>query len=57
MKDPAFLEETTKRSMVVEPVRGEDLQRAVEAAFQTPKPVIDRFKQMVKLEASDFAHK
>jgi tripartite-type tricarboxylate transporter receptor subunit TctC len=57
MKDPAFLEEAAKRSMVVEPVRGEDLQRAVEAAFQTPKPVIDRFKQMVKLEASDFAHK
>jgi tripartite-type tricarboxylate transporter receptor subunit TctC len=50
MKDPAYLAEAKKRNLIVDPISGKDLQRAIIAAMATPQPVIDKFKQMVKLD-------
>lgn len=50
MKDPAYLAEAKKRKLIVDPVSGRDLQRLIVAAMATPKAVIDKFKQLVKLD-------
>lgn len=50
MKDPAYLAEASQRKLIVDPVRGVDLQRAVANAMETPQPLLDRFKEMVKLD-------
>ncbi len=49
VNDPAFLADAAKRKIVVDPVPGEHLQAVVAKAFATPKPLIAKFKKMVKL--------
>jgi tripartite-type tricarboxylate transporter receptor subunit TctC len=44
MKDPDFLKEAEAAKIEVDPVRGEDMQKVVEAVLATPKPVKDRAK-------------
>ena len=50
MKDPAFLAEAEKRRQVVDPVKGEELDRIVGKAMSSPKDVVDRFRKLVKLD-------
>jgi tripartite-type tricarboxylate transporter receptor subunit TctC len=48
--DPAFLAEAKKRNMVVAPIRGEELDKIVGKAMQTPQATVDKFKKMVKID-------
>jgi len=50
MKDPAYLAEAKERKLIVDPVAGVDLQRAIANAMATPTPIIEKFKKMVKLD-------
>jgi tripartite-type tricarboxylate transporter receptor subunit TctC len=42
MKDPEFLAEATKMQLDITPMTGADLQAAVTAIVDTPRPVLDR---------------
>ncbi|MEK9682943.1 MAG: tripartite tricarboxylate transporter substrate-binding protein [Rhodospirillaceae bacterium] len=46
-----FLDDATKRRIVVDPVKGEDLDKVVAAAFSTPKATVDYFKKSVGFAA------
>jgi len=46
----AFLAEAKKRSMIVAPVRGEELDAIVAAAMKTSPVTINKFKKMVKID-------
>jgi tripartite-type tricarboxylate transporter receptor subunit TctC len=47
MKDPAFLAQAKKQSFDINPVRGQDLQKIVEAMLGMPKPVTDRLNEII----------
>lgn len=49
MKDPEFLASAKQRNMIVAPIAAADMQAAVAAAYATPKPLLAKFKKMVKL--------
>lgn len=43
VKDPAYLADAKKRSIdTAQPMDGEGLDRAIEAIYQTPKPIVER---------------
>lgn len=44
LEDPAFVKEVKARKLVLNPVRGKDVQAFVNAAMKTPAAVVDRFK-------------
>lgn len=46
----AFLAEAKKRSMIVSPVRGEELDAIVAKAMKTSPTTINRFKKLVKID-------
>jgi tripartite-type tricarboxylate transporter receptor subunit TctC len=48
MKDPAFKAEAEKGKLEVEPVDGEEVQRLVEEAYNTPKPVVQHTVDLLK---------
>ena len=50
MKDPAYLAEAKKRSLIVDPISGAALQAKIASAMATPTSVIDQFKKLVKLD-------
>jgi tripartite-type tricarboxylate transporter receptor subunit TctC len=47
MKDPAFLEDTKKQKLDVEPVTGDHLLDILKALYATPKPVIDKVSKVL----------
>lgn len=47
MKDPAFLEEAKKRKLIIEPKTCEWLQETAQAIVSTPKPLVERTKQLL----------
>lgn len=48
--DPEFLAEAEKRRQEVNPVKGEELDKLVADAMETPKPVVAQFRKLVKLD-------
>jgi len=46
MKDKEFISECEKARLPVDPVSGEALEKAVLGAFQTPRPVIEKLKEI-----------
>ena len=47
MKDPAFLAETKKQKLDVEPVSGPKLQAMINELYDTPKPVIEKITKII----------
>jgi tripartite-type tricarboxylate transporter receptor subunit TctC len=47
LKDPAFLEEASKASMLVRPQSGAEIEAVVKRAAATPKPVLDKTAQLL----------
>jgi len=47
MKDKEFIEECEKVRLPVDPVSGEELESAVFAAFKTPRPLVEKLKQVI----------
>ena len=47
MKDKEFIEECEKVRLPVDPVSGEELEKAVMAAFKTPHPVVAKLKEVM----------
>ena len=47
MKDKEFMEECEKVRLPVDPVSGEDLESAVLAAFKTPRPLVEKLKEVI----------
>jgi len=46
MKDREFIEECEKVRLPVDPVSGEELESAVFAAFKTPRPLVEKLKEI-----------
>jgi tripartite-type tricarboxylate transporter receptor subunit TctC len=49
LRDPALLADAEKRKLEIEPVSGKAIQDVVEKAAATPKPVLDKFRQVLGL--------
>ncbi len=47
MKDKEFIAEIEKARLGLDPVSGEELEKAVMAAFKTPKPILDKLKEVM----------
>jgi tripartite-type tricarboxylate transporter receptor subunit TctC len=47
-KDPAFLAEAAKTQLEVDPVTGDQMQDLLKTTYASPKPVIDRLRQIYK---------
>ena len=47
MKDKAFLAESEKSNLEVDPVTGEDMQKSIAQAYETPKAAIDRMSELM----------
>jgi hypothetical protein len=47
MKDPAFLAEAKQRRLDIRPARGNDQAKLIDAAFNTPKEVIEKVKRII----------
>ncbi|MCX8022071.1 MAG: tripartite tricarboxylate transporter substrate-binding protein [Syntrophorhabdaceae bacterium] len=47
MKDKEFLAECEKSRLPVDAVTGDELERAVMNAFKTPKPILDKLKDVI----------
>lgn len=50
MKDPAYLAEAKKRSLIVDPIPGTKLQAQVARAMKTDPAVVNRFKKLIKID-------
>lgn len=48
MRDPAFKAEADKAKLEIEPVDGEEVQKLVHDAYETPKPVVQRVVDLLK---------
>lgn len=48
MRDTAFLADTAKARLEVEPVPGEEMQRMIKAAYETPRAIIQRAAELSK---------
>jgi tripartite-type tricarboxylate transporter receptor subunit TctC len=51
VNDPAFRAEAKKRRMIVAPVSAEKIQAVINRAMATPKPLLAKFRKMVKIGA------
>ena len=49
VRDPAFIEDVTKRNLDVLPMEGEALQKFVEDTLATPQKVVDQVQAILKL--------
>lgn len=47
MKDEEFIAECAKARLPVDAVSGKELEKAVLAAFNTPRPIIDKLKEII----------
>ena len=47
MKDKEFMAECEKARLPVDSVSGDELEKAVMGAFKTPKPILDKLKEVV----------
>ncbi len=47
MKDKDFMAEIEKVRLGLSPVSGDDLEKAVMGAFKTPKPILDKLKDVI----------
>jgi tripartite-type tricarboxylate transporter receptor subunit TctC len=47
MKDKAFIAESEKSNLEVDPVTGEDMQKSIAEAYETPKAAIDRMSELM----------
>jgi tripartite-type tricarboxylate transporter receptor subunit TctC len=47
MKDKEFIAECAKAKLAVDPVSGKELEKAVLGAFNTPRPIIDKLKEII----------
>jgi tripartite-type tricarboxylate transporter receptor subunit TctC len=47
MKDKEFIAECEKARLPVDSVSGEELEKAVMGAFKTPKPILDKLKEVI----------
>jgi hypothetical protein len=47
LKDPAFLDEANKASMLIRPQSGAEIEAVVKRAAATPKPVLDKTAQLL----------
>jgi tripartite-type tricarboxylate transporter receptor subunit TctC len=50
MRDPAFLAETQKANLEVNPIPGKDVQELIERLFKTPPAVLERAKVIIPVE-------
>ena len=48
MKDPDFIAAAQAAKVEIDPVRGETIQKVVEAVLATPKPLVERAKQIME---------
>ena len=46
VKDPDFLKEAEKQKLDIDPVSGAELEKVVRDTYATPKPIIERVKQV-----------
>lgn len=49
VNDPAFLADAKAKRVVVNPLRAEKIQTVINRAMATPKPILAKFREMVKL--------
>jgi tripartite-type tricarboxylate transporter receptor subunit TctC len=49
VRDPAFIEDVTKRNLDVQPMDGEALQKFVEESLATPEHVVEQVKAILQL--------
>lgn len=47
IKDKEFIAECEKVRLAVDPVSGEDLEKAVLGAFNTPRPIVEKLKDVI----------
>ncbi len=47
MKDKAFIAESEKSNLEVDPVTGEEMQRSIAQAYGTPKAAVDRMSELM----------
>jgi tripartite-type tricarboxylate transporter receptor subunit TctC len=47
VKDPAFIDAAKKAKLNVSPITGQEIAEVIDAAYKTPKPVIDRTKKLM----------
>jgi tripartite-type tricarboxylate transporter receptor subunit TctC len=52
MKDEAFLDEAKRMSLDIDPLDGEAVAALVNEIFATPKPIVDRTRQIMDLQKS-----
>jgi tripartite-type tricarboxylate transporter receptor subunit TctC len=50
LSDPAFLAEAGRRQMEIDAVSGRDIERLIQSAYATPKPVTERVKKYMTIE-------
>lgn len=48
MKDPAFLAETRRLQLTIDPTSGEEMERIVREAYATPQPLIARVRKALQ---------
>lgn len=51
MKDPAFVAEAGKRTMEVDPVSGEDIDKLLKEIYSSPKDIIEETKAIIASES------
>lgn len=49
VNSPAFLAEAKQRHIVVDPLKADTVQTVINKAMATPKPILAKFREMVKL--------
>lgn len=50
VNDPAFLADAKKRNIVVDPLEAEKVQSVIDKAMSTPKPILAKYREMVKID-------
>lgn len=51
MKDPAFIAEANKRTMEVDPVSGEDIDKLLKEIYSSPKDIVEETKAIIASES------
>lgn len=47
MKDPGFIAEAEKTLLEIDPVTGEEMQRLLQRAYATPKPIVEKAAELL----------
>lgn len=48
MKDPIMIADATKRNVIIEPTSGDDIDKLVQKAMNTPKALLERTKSLLE---------